>query len=708
MVDGRRSFLISGEIHYFRVRKADWADRLQALKDAGGTCVATYVPWLLHEPEEGRFDFATYDLEAFLGACDKAGLMALVRPGPYQYSELAYDGLPGWLCENHPAMRARRLDGKDFRVSSMSYLHPGFLAKAKTWYDAVLPRIIPHLASRGGPVAALQVDNEMIGIHEWFGTWDYHPDTMGIGRDQGRWPDWLRARHGSLEQANAAYGLEAASWAQLRPILAVTEGNPGQRRLVRDYQEFYFGTIAEYAATLAGWMRDAGIVEPIVHNSANPYMNAYFTKTIARLGAGFSLGSDHYYNLDLDWDQNHPTPKYAAKCAYSLAQLRDLGSPPTVWEMPGGSASDWPPVTPGDALSAYMTNLAYGMKGVNYYIFAGGPNPPGAGTTSDLYDYGAAVDAATGERRPLWHAQRAFHGFMQREAWLADAATVADCRIALCGEYANAGRYAGKGQGLAFASSEAWDFMRKGMFLTASCAGLSPDFINLDGSAELPTDLPVLVAAGSSMPAEAQRRLVRFLDAGGRLLVAPIVPLLDEEFRPCRLLADRLGVCGEATIFGPERRSRLNAHGVTNVRVNGALYACGGVPAGAQVTAEEECSGLPVGWHAQLPGGGAATVLGLHWKQSHREHEQMLRNALEQLGLRRTLGGGNPNLWAVLRSDGQRTCLFLLNLFTTPGTTRITYTDPVSGRTCDTGTVEIPGATVAAWTPAAGLWLGGT
>lgn len=708
MVDGRRSFLISGEIHYFRVGRANWTDRLQALRDAGGTCVATYVPWMLHEPEEGRFDFSTYDLEAFLEACDRAGLMALVRPGPYQYSELVYEGLPGWLCDGHPEMRACRLDGTDFRVSSMSYLHPGFLAKAKTWYDAVLPRIVPHLASRGGPVAALQVDNELIGIHEWFGSWDYNRETMGVGRERGRWPDWLRARHGSLQAANAAYGTDASGWDRLMPITAIVDGAPGQRRLVRDYQEFYFGTIAEYVATLAGWMREAGVVEPIVHNSASQYMNSYFAKTIARMGSGFSLGTDHYYNLDLDWDQNHPTPKYVAKCAYSLAQLRDYGSPPTVWEMPGGSASDWPAVTPGDGLAAWMANLAYGMKGVNYYIFAGGPNPPGAGTTSDLYDYGAAVDAATGERRPLWHAQRAFHGFIQRESWLADAAIVADCRIALCGEYANASRYAIDRTGLAFAPAEAWTFTRKGLFLTASCAGLSPDFISLDGSADLPTDLPLLVAASSSMPADAQRQLVRFLDGGGRLLIAPVVPTLDEEFRPCRLLADRLGATGDAAVFGPERRTRLNAHGVTNVRINGTLCSHDAVPAGAQITAQEECSGRTVGWHAQLPGGGAATVLGLHWKQSHREHEQMLRNALERLGLRRTLHGGNPNVWTVLRSDGQHVCLFLLNLFTTPCTTRVTFTEPVSGRQLDTGLLTIPGATVAAWTPSAGIWIAAT
>lgn len=36
----RRVFLISGELHYFRVPRAGWRDRLEKLKAAGGNCVA--------------------------------------------------------------------------------------------------------------------------------------------------------------------------------------------------------------------------------------------------------------------------------------------------------------------------------------------------------------------------------------------------------------------------------------------------------------------------------------------------------------------------------------------------------------------------------------------------------------------------------------------------------------------------------------------
>ena len=87
LIDGKREFLISGEFHYFRVPKEAWRTRLRQLKAIGGNCVATYIPWGIHEPEEGKYlfgDCPQRDLDAFLKVVQEEGLKAMVRPGPYQ------------------------------------------------------------------------------------------------------------------------------------------------------------------------------------------------------------------------------------------------------------------------------------------------------------------------------------------------------------------------------------------------------------------------------------------------------------------------------------------------------------------------------------------------------------------------------------------------------------------------------------------------
>ncbi|MFA6292360.1 MAG: beta-galactosidase, partial [Victivallales bacterium] len=126
-IKGKPAFAVSGEFHYFRVPHADWRRRLELFKKAGGNAIATYIPWLLHEPTEGDIRFGDKperDLEAFLRLCLELKLFVIARPGPYQYSELKYDGLPGWLCDGYPEILARDVHGKSFRPSSVSFHHP--------------------------------------------------------------------------------------------------------------------------------------------------------------------------------------------------------------------------------------------------------------------------------------------------------------------------------------------------------------------------------------------------------------------------------------------------------------------------------------------------------------------------------------------------------------------------------------------------------
>ena len=431
-IEGKPVYLYSGEMHYFRVPKADWLRRMKLLKEAGGNCVATYIPWLLHEPEEGAFRFGEtadwLDLEGFLQCAQKAGLYVIARPGPYQYSELIYDGLPGWLCEQYPEIAAHNVAGKPFRLSSLSYIHPVFLAKVQRWFAVVCPILAKYTLAQGGPVAFVQLDNETIGIHEWFNSLDYNAETMGFGKEDGRYPSFLSQRYGDIERINRLYGQDYASFAQVEPPPVTGQGNLNEIRRQKDYFEFYLETIGEYFRTLAAMIRSYGIEVPLMHNSGNPNMNAYFQKISLDMGEGFLLGSDHYYNLDQTWAQNHPTPQYAVRVFLSNEMLRLMNFPPTVLELPGGSAADWPPVTAKDALTAYLTNLALGMKGHNYYVFTGGPNPPGAGSTTNSYDYGAGV-SAEGEIRPLYRAQKDFGVFIQTHAGFLISSRAYDCRF---------------------------------------------------------------------------------------------------------------------------------------------------------------------------------------------------------------------------------------------------------------------------------------
>ncbi|KAJ8965799.1 hypothetical protein NQ314_003897 [Rhamnusium bicolor] len=105
MLNGKNITIYSGSFHYFRVPRAYWRDRLRKMRAAGLNTVETYIPWNLHEPQPGLYDFGTGEtdmqdflhLEEFLKTAQEEDLFALVRPGPYICAEWEFGGLPSWI-----------------------------------------------------------------------------------------------------------------------------------------------------------------------------------------------------------------------------------------------------------------------------------------------------------------------------------------------------------------------------------------------------------------------------------------------------------------------------------------------------------------------------------------------------------------------------------------------------------------------------------
>jgi beta-galactosidase len=139
--------LLSGAMHYFRTVPEYWEDRLIKLRECGFNTVETYVAWNLHEPEEGQFVFeGIADIETFIKTAEKVGLHVIVRPGPYICAEWEFGGFPYWLL-TVPNIQLR------------CYNQP-YLEKVDAFFDVLFERLQPLLRSNGGPIIAIQVENE--------------------------------------------------------------------------------------------------------------------------------------------------------------------------------------------------------------------------------------------------------------------------------------------------------------------------------------------------------------------------------------------------------------------------------------------------------------------------------------------------------------------------------------------------------------------
>src|ERR1700761_9345225 len=81
LLDGRPFQMISGEMHYTRVPREAWRERMRMAKAMGLNTIGTYAFWNVHEPEKGVFDFTgNHDIAAFVRAAAEEGLWVILRP----------------------------------------------------------------------------------------------------------------------------------------------------------------------------------------------------------------------------------------------------------------------------------------------------------------------------------------------------------------------------------------------------------------------------------------------------------------------------------------------------------------------------------------------------------------------------------------------------------------------------------------------------
>lgn len=147
LIDGQPTKILSGAVHYFRIAPSQWQYTLEKLIEAGLNTVETYVPWNIHEPIEGIFNFSGQaDLAKFIRLAAKLGLYVIVRPSPYICAEWEFGGFPTWL-----------LTYSDMVVRTNT---PCFMEKVSNYYHRLFKELVPLQFTHGGPILMMQVENE--------------------------------------------------------------------------------------------------------------------------------------------------------------------------------------------------------------------------------------------------------------------------------------------------------------------------------------------------------------------------------------------------------------------------------------------------------------------------------------------------------------------------------------------------------------------
>ncbi|HEX7817174.1 beta-galactosidase family protein [Dyella sp.] len=308
MREGKPYQIISGEMHFQRIPRPYWTDRLRKAKAMGLNTVTTYVFWNLIEPEKGRFDFTdNNDVAAFVKLAQHEGLNVILRPGPYICGEWDAGGYPAWLW-TEPGMRVRSRD-------------PRFLDAAESYLQHLGKQLAPLMASHGGPIIATELENE-------YGSYDDDKDYLKAIRERlqnaGLADDVLMTYDGPDALANGTLPdvtavIDFAPGQARESFAALARFRPQGPRMAGEYWTGWFDkwggkhakTDPKQEADEVAWMLGQGY-------SLNMYMFHGGTNFGFMGGANYQYrASEHYGPMTTSYDYDAPldeagriTPKY--------------------------------------------------------------------------------------------------------------------------------------------------------------------------------------------------------------------------------------------------------------------------------------------------------------------------------------------------------------------------------------------------------------
>ena len=302
---GKPYQIISGEMHYARIPRADWRARLRMARAMGLNTISTYVFWNLHEPRPGHYDFSGQnDIAEYVRIARQEGLNVILRPGPYVCAEWDLGGYPAWLLADSTML--------------LRSTQPQFTGPAARWLDRLGRELRPLLASHGGPIIAVQVENE-------YGSFDKDKAYLGWQRDA-----LLHAGFGSvrLYTADGDYQLRDGTLPDLPAVVNFGTGEadsafarlarfePGQPLMSGEYWAGWFDqwggkharTDAARQAAELDWMLGHGY-------SVNLYMFHGGTTFGFMNGANIDRGRYHPQTTSYDYDaaldeSGRPTRKF--------------------------------------------------------------------------------------------------------------------------------------------------------------------------------------------------------------------------------------------------------------------------------------------------------------------------------------------------------------------------------------------------------------
>ncbi|MEU8226501.1 beta-galactosidase [Kribbella sp. NPDC048915] len=571
-IGARPALLLAGEVHYFRLRRDEWADRLTLAKEAGLDTIASYIPWIWHELPDGELDLTgrtcpERDLPAFIDLCASFGLRFLARPGPFVMAELKNEGIPHRIHREYADAKATGWDGKPAPTEDLDYQHPGYLAEAERWlravYDVLAPRQAPD-----GPIVGVQLDNE-VGMLAWV-TNTPHLNDLAMGN----FLEWLTDRHG----ADDVLKLLGAAGGELEELAAAVRSGGDPAQSLAFHHELGLWTrsdFAQYLQHLEAFSRAQGISVPLLINvhGTGGGRGTTFPIGVSQLApayrgrGGVLAGSDYYLG---ELTVQNVADLYL--CNAILACVNGPDQPASALEFEVGTGDYGDNLdglsSPESGVHKTLLTLGQGNRLINYYLLTGGRNPvledpendgiPRIAFTGERHGFAAPIDPE-GHPTPSYDAVsalikevRGFEPILASGRQLTDNlgfGFVADHYLT---EYAHPSATARREQ-VADIERHRGFGARDALGRAIVLGGYHVDAVDLQALAEPDSSWAAGTTAAAAprtialstprtLGRQVQQWLVDHVRNGGNLLLTGLLPDRDHDGTPCTILADAFGL----------------------------------------------------------------------------------------------------------------------------------------------------------------------
>ena len=667
--DGKPFFLISGEIHYFRLNPKLWEKHLKLLKQSGANTTSTYIPWDWHEYEEDKFDFTgetnpARNLIKYIKLCKKNGLQLIVKPGPYILAEYEAEGLPGWLLKRI-SKNSFALDefGNIISPNIVSYMTDEFLDFTFRWYDKIMPIIAEHQASNGGPITMMQVCNE-VGVFQWLsGKIDYNPTIINL------YKEFLNEKYNSIENLNSVYGTQYPSFEKISAPIGKIE-NKQDYCAYFDFHLFYRHYFAMYLDLLIKKIRSYGINVQLTHNipgwiygnAAELPMLISTYEEIMRTRKDLIFGIDHIPEF-VSFRNAHSD----LACNKILEAMQPYGP---VWaaEFQSGTREHHVKCDANDLETFYFASLAHGLKGFNYYMFSQGINPDGKGYYGKAFYYQTPL-SENGVKSPLYDSTKKVNDFIIKEK---EDLLLSEVKSEICVGFYKPYFYTELTTSQLLKEKKLYieklgltldpRFVREEIFFSGLLRGLQTLNFNYDISDLENSNVENLlrykqlwVVTTEFMDACTQKLLVDYVKNGGHLILYPAIPLLDLYLNPCSVLKDELGVKLTKSV-SPNKIDAFGIDDVYTVFQEKQIFQNVSKTEIVSTTKAGEVCGI-----RKNAGNGMATILGYVFGYTSDDHLHLIEKIVSLDSIKRQAKLSDPDIQFVIRKSKKYSYLFLLN-----------------------------------------------